>query len=678
MEIRLTLTETELLAPSGTRIITGNEYDIGVEFANVDAKVKWDAVAQQLHATCTQDDIDTEIDIPLTAAEGGPDYAATLPPLPGCRSVRIYLAGTAGDAELRTETLAIPCTASIRDLGSDAYSAPYDAYNAMMHLLNGRLNGRMTQDEINALLAELRSHTTDEMNRAAYKRAIAGMSPETRLTGKLTLTDDTEVEVTNDILRSSSVAINTSVIRDNAVLPGAVAAAELTATIMPDAGLPHDALRGAEAALTFGVMQENGQWGEVPLGAHTVYNVGDDTATGTPVTAYDSMKWLDGMTPTEAGFQTGRAYSPGQIIKQITTAAGIPFTQDVDFDADFTNNGKSSIAYEAHSYVVAAFGTLPRSWSWETIISNADPYTTDEEVAAAIAAIAGVSITYKGTVTYPDELPTVIDDTLIAYRVMYGGTRYNVRAAGAAIMTARDLLMHTLTTLCAVGYIDRSTGELTVKAMRKRDATTEIIQNKVLRQRVSRLPYRLYCLDTVCDYPNEEGVMVSEERREYTLWGDGVTALLPSNPLLTGLVAEQPRVAIFQSINALADALDPVTFRPARVETYGDPSIEPWEWLTVKAPNGQTSVPAGSLTWRYRGTQIIDTGGADAVSGLEITQAERAVLANKITASQSSRNALRAMYSHLLATHAGLHSFRHEEIGHYQYMELGRREDDEE
>ena len=677
MEIRLTLTETELLAPSGTRIITGNEYDIGVEFANPDAKVKWDDVAQQLHATCTQDDIDTEIDIPLTAAGGGTDYTATLPPLPGCRSVRIYLTGTAGDAELRTETLAIPCTASIRDLGSDAYSAPYDAYNAMMHLLNGRLNGRMTQDEINALLAELRSHTTDEMNRAAYKRAIAGMSPETRLTGKLTLTDDTEVEVTNDILRSSTVAISTSVNRDNAILPGAVAAAELTATIMPDAGLPHDALRGAEAALTFGVMQENGQWGEVPLGTHTVYNVGDDTATGTPVTAYDSMKRLDGMTPAEAGFQTGRAYSPGQIIKQITTAAGIPFTQDVDFDPDFTNNGKSSIAYEAHSYVVAAFGALPRSWSWETIISNADQYTTDEEVAAAIAAIAGVSITYKGTVTYSDELPTVIDDTLIAYRVLYGGTRYNVRAAGAAIMTARDLLMHTLTTLCAVGYIDRSTGEMTVKAMRKRDATTEIIQNKVLRQRVSRLSYRLYCLDTVCDYPNEEGIMVSEERREYTLWGDGVTALLPSNPLLTGLVAEQPRVAIFQSINALADALDPVTFRPARVETYGDPSIEPWEWLTVKAPDGQTSVPAGSLTWRYRGTQIIDTGGADAVSGLEITQAERAVLANKITASQSSRNALRAMYSHLLATHGGLHSFRHEEIGHYTYAEIEEGRDEE-
>lgn len=675
MEIRLTLTETELLAPSGTHIITGNEYDIGVEFANVDAKVKWDTVAQQLHATCTQDDIDTEIDIPLTAAEGGPDYTATLPPLPGCRSVRIYLAGTAGDAEMRTETLAIPCTASIRDLGSDAYSAPYDAYNEMMRLLNGRLNGRMTQDEINSILAGLQAHTPEELNRTAYKRAIAGMSPETRLTGKLTLTDDTEVEVTNDILRSSTVAISTSVNRDNAILPGAVPAAELTATIMPDAGLPHDALRGAEAALTFGVMQENGQWGEVPLGAYTVYNVGDDTATGTPVTAYDSMKWLDGMTPTEAGFQTGKAYSPGQIIKQITTAAGIPFTQDVDFDADFTNNGKTSIAYEAHSYVVGAYG-FPGTFTWGVIISNADAYTTDAEVAAAVAATAGATVTYKGTVTYPDELPSE-PEMLTAYRVLYGGTRYNVRAAGAAIMTARDLLMHTLTTLCAVGCIDRSTGELTVKAMRKRDATTEIIQNKVLRQRVSRLPYRLYCLDTVCDYPNEEGVMVSEERREYTLWGDGVTALLPSNPLLTGLVAEQPRVAIFQSINALADALDPVTFRPARVETYGDPSIEPWEWLTVKAPDGQTSVPAGSLTWRYRGTQIIDTGGADAVSGLEITQAERAVLANKITASQSSQNALRAMYSHLLATHGGLHSFRHEEIGHYTYAEIEEGRDEE-
>ena len=46
MEIRLTLTETELLAPSGTRIITGNEYDIGVEFANTEAEAKWDGVVQ--------------------------------------------------------------------------------------------------------------------------------------------------------------------------------------------------------------------------------------------------------------------------------------------------------------------------------------------------------------------------------------------------------------------------------------------------------------------------------------------------------------------------------------------------------------------------------------------------------------------------------------------------------
>ena len=673
MEIRLTLTETELLAPDNTQIITSNAYTVALAFEDIAAKAKWDGTAEQLRVVCTQDDIDTEISVVLRPEEGG--YTGTLPALPGCLSARLWLEGHDNGAELRTETLAIPCTASIRDLGTGAYSAPYDAYNEMLWLINGRMNGRLTRQDIDAKLAEIQTHPLDELNRAAYKRAIAALAPETKLTGKMTLTDDTEIEITNDIIRGSTVALNTSALRDNAILPGAVPAAELAATIMPDAGIPHDALRGAELALAFNVMQENGQWGEVPLGTHTVYSVGDDTATGIPITAYDAMKQLDGMTPAQAGFVTGRAYSPGQIIGQIATAADIPFTQDVDFDPRFTNNGKTSTAYQAHSYVVAAFG-VPRTFTWGTIISNADPYTTDEEVAAAVAEVAGVTITYMGTVTYPDDLPSD-PEMLTAYRVMYGGVRYNVRAAGNAIMTARDLLMHTLTTLCAIGYIDRRTGSLTVAPMSRRSATTEIIQNKVLRQRVSRPQYRLYCLDTVCDYPDSEGVVVSEERKEYTFWNDGITAVLPSNPLLTGLVAEEPRVAIYETINALTDALDPVTFRPARLETYGDPDIDPWEWVSVQARDGQISVPAGSLTWRYRGTQIIDTGGADAVAGLEISQAEREVLANKITASQSTQNSLRNLYGHLMTTYAGLHGFRHEEIGHYQYKELGRKEDDE-
>ena len=677
MEIRLTLTETELLAPDDTRIITGNEYDIGVEFANTTAKAKWDGVAQQLHATCTQDDIDTEIDIPLTTAGGEPDYTATMPPLSGCRSVRIYLTGTAGDAELRTETLAIPCIESIRDLGSREYSPPFDAYNVMMHLVNGRMNGRLSQDEINALLAQLSAHSADELNRIAYKRAIAEMSPETRLTGTLTLANDEEISVTNDTLSSGTVVITTNALRDDFVLPGAVPSSELQATIPADAGIPQDNLSGAKIDLTFEIMQENGQWSAAPLGEHTVYSIGDDTATGIPITAYDAMKLLDSIPLESAGFTTGKAYSPGQIIQTIATTAEIAYTQDVDFDSAFTNNGKASIAYDAHSYVVAAFGVLPNTWTWGVIISNADPYTTDEEVAAAIAEIAGVTITYKGTVTYHDDLPTVIEDTLIAYRVMYGGPLYNVRAAGQSIFTARDLLMHTVTTLNGFAYIDRATGELKVKPISKETATSDINPIKTLRQRVSRLPYRLYCLQTVCDYPDKDGIMVSEERREYTLWSDGVTATMQSNPLYIGLVADNPRVSIFQSINAITDALDPVHFKPTRVETYGDPSIEPWEWISVETKNGTVEVPAAEIVWRYRGTQTIDSGGSQAVTGLEQSQAAKAVIADKLTASQSAQNVMRDMYGHLMTTHGGLHSFRHEEIGHYTYAEIGRKEDDE-
>ena len=670
--MNLTIKGDALLAPNGTQLITGNAYAVTIYPYDSAEKERWIGRAEALHIVCTQEDTDAELDVELTEDPEYTTWSGTIPALPRCLSVRLSVTGhDAGGTEMHTETLALPCTASIRDLGTTAYSAPYDAYNAMMELACGRMNGRWTRYDVDRKLAELAEHPLEELNRAAYKRAIAALSPETKLTGKLELTDETEIDVTNDIITSSSVTLSTSAIRDNAVLPGAVPAAELTATVTADADIPHSALRGAQLALQFNVMQENGQWGEVPLGTHTVYTVGDDTATGTPITAYDAMKWLDGITLTAAGFEAGKVYSPGQIISKITTAAGIPYTQNPDFDTTLTNNGASRYA---HSYVVVALGTLPTSWGWKVAISNADPYTTDAEIAEALAERYGVSVTYEGTVTYKSDLPTTIASTNIAYRVMYGGPLYNVMAAGNAIMTTRDLLMHTLTTLNALGYIDRATGELTVKAFAKTDATTEINQNKVLRQRVSRLNYQLYCLTTVCDYPDRDGVMVSEERREYTLWGDGATVVMPSNPLLSGLVADDPRAEIFELVNALADALDPVTFRPARVETYGDPSIQPWEWITAQAKDGSTTIPAASLTWRYRGTQTIDTGGTDAVNGLELSQAERAVIANKITASQSSQNTMRTIYGHLMKTHEGLHSFRHAEIGHYTYAQIEGKE----
>lgn len=677
MEIRLTLTETSLLVPEGAELVCSNDVEIRVQYADAAATAKWeqyknsDDAALYLHFAFTQDTDAGEETKQLS------DAGTTVVRLPGCQSVRVYLYAAKDNFEFaRTETSAIICKPSVLDLGTSAYSPPFDAYNAMMQLVNGRMNGRLSQDEIDALLAQLSAHSAADLNRTAYKRAIAAMSPETRLTGALTLANEaqTEIDVTNDIITTGSVQLSTSAIRDNFVLPGAVPAAELKATIAADAGIPHEALRGSKIALTFSAMQENGQWGDVPLGEHTIYDIGDDTATGTPVTAYDAMKKLDKLPIVSAGFTTGKAYSPGQIIQTIATTAGIEYTQDVDFDPSFQNNGVSSVAYDAHSYVVAAFG-VPGTFTWGVIISNADAYTTDAEVAAAVAEIAGATIAYQGTVTYPDELPAA-PETLTAYRVLYGGVRYDVSAAAQGIVTARDLLMHTVATLNGFAYIDRTTGELTVKPIAKKAATTEINPIKTVRQRVGRIPYQLLCLSTVCDYPDADGNMVSEERNEYTLWSDGVTATMQSIPIYAGLVADNPRTAIMGSVNALADALDPVAFMPTKLETYGDPSIELWEWIAVQTKSGTVEVPAAELVWKYRGTQTIDTGGAEAVAGLEQSQAEKVVIANKLTASRSVRNTMRKVYSHLMTTHGGLHSFRHEEIGHYQYKEIGREAED--
>lgn len=681
MDIQITIRGSTITAPDAPVIVCSNS---GYTLI-FDSDGEWASAEKRVHITCIQDGQNTEYDKPIIESVLG-DYCG-LPTLPRCLAVQIYVYRGAGATETRTETLYMQCSPSIRDGGSTAYSGPYDAYNAAMEYANGKLKGTMDDNQLAVLMARLQAHAAmiGQSPSIAYKRAIASMSPETKLDGKMTLANETEIPINNDLLLSSSVGITTNAMRDTYILPGGVPSAELTATIMKEAGIPSDGLRGAELELTFAVRQENGRWGEIPLGVFDIYGIGDDTATGTPVTAYDGMKKLDGIPIPSSGLETGKAYSPHQIIKTLAATAGLDYSGGevagsslglgysgqvgrVDFDSDYANNG---VETNTRGYVVIAMGAFD-TWSWHKGISAAVTLT-DEQVAAAVLAEYGAAVTYKGTVVYPSDLP---DDAELfdAYRVLYGGPRYKARDVSNSITTARDMLMQTAASVGAFAYMDRHNA-LQVLPIKKHDATTDIIKPKVLRQRVSRLPYQTFSLTTVMSYyPDGETLAHVEQRTYETLWAEGVEAVMQENPLYPTLDSKTQDTDITQMLINLTHRLDPLTFRPARVETYGDPSIDPWEWISLPTDGDPISVPATEITWKYRGTQTIDSSGAAAVEGLEQSQAEKIIISNKIDASQSSYNEMRDLYGRMMYIYDTLGSFKYKEIEHYTYAQMMRRD----
>ena len=671
IEINVTVTGTTISAQDPPVIVCSNS---GYIFA-----LTTDAEWERIHITCVQDAENTEIDAELT----GSTY--DIPALPACLAIRVYLTAAAGATERRTDTLYLRCAHSIRDQDTTPYSAPYDAYNVMMEYANGKLSGSMTQERLDAIMAELTAHSAQVgvFPSVAYKRAIAAMSPETKLSGKMTLANGAEIDITNDTVLSSSVGITTNTMRDGYLLPGGVPAAELTATIMRAAGIPHENLRGAKMELTFSAMQENGRWGDVPLGIFDIYGIGDDTATGTPVTAYDAMKQLDGIPLSSTGLNPGTAYSPWQIISAIArtaeidladstapgTSLGIGYSGDVgvvDFSADYRNNG---VETNTNSHVYFAGGQTWDGWREKLTVPET---RTDEQVAAKLLEEFGPSVTYKGTVVYLSDLPDG-EELFTAYRVLYGGPRYRARDAAESIATARDLLMHTVASINAFACVDRF-GKLQIKPIKKRAATTDIIGPKILRKRVSRIPYQLYSLTAVFEYINEEKSLIAVQRSHNTLWDDGVAAFLPENALYPVIDSQTQWTAINQMLINLTDALDPVTYKPARVETYGDPSIDPFEWINIPTDAGEEAVPATEIAWKYRGTQTIDSSGASAVEGLAQSQAEKAILSSKIATLENAYNDKRDINGRFMYVYEYLDSFTYGEIGHYTYAEMERRE----
>ena len=556
-----------------------------------------------------------------------------------------------------TERLWIPCLASIRSGNTTAYSAPYDVYNAAMGYITAVKSGSATSEELEAMLTALRYRFEhpEAFPGTAYKRAITASVRETRIGGKITLTDSSEIDISDDVVCESTLSISTSAVNSDFLLPGGVPSKELAVTLR--GALPDELLRGAEITPIFGIRLESGVWKDIPLGIFDLLGAGDDTARGIPIKAYDRMKKLDGIAASDIQFASATGYTPNQIISAICDKAGIEYDQNIDFDERFCGNS-------VHSCVVAAIG-VSDAWSWGIVINDADDI---EDIQEALDEMYMGILTYMGDRMYETDLPPDAE-LWSAYKISYSGPRYIAASVGGNIETARDLLMHTVFTVGGFAEITPEGKMHIVPIVQAHDAET-VGENRTHRRTISRLQYKLSSLTMPIDYM-QSGMRNTVMHTEETLWPEyNVNATADTNELWAHIVVadkESRLYAVEAQMNDLTDMLDPVVYSPGRIDMQGDPTIGLMDWITT---DGTRMMPVTSIVWRYRGQQQLTSCGSDAVAKATESQLSKRIVGDKVEASETTNNIMREIYGLQMQTYYGMEFFTYEEIQHYTYSQL--------
>lgn len=257
------------------------------------------------------------------------------------------------------------------------------------------------------------------------------------------------------------------------------------------------------------------------------------------------------------------------------------------------------------------------------------------------------------------------------------GVSFILSKVSSRVETARDLLMHTVQIIGAIAYVDRHR-KLRVVQIGSQEPTVTITANQRKEIAAEHTQYRLYKLTTTFEYPSEEGNTVVEAYESYTLWGSGVTADLPENPLYTVLNTVQQYHAglIRQCIENLVNMLDPVVFTPFNAELYGDPAVEPLEWRACTYKGATFTAPITETTWAYNSSHAVAACGADAIAGIAKTQAQKAALAERVATADAMDNWYRYSALQIIHAmgHAGMGAYKHDWLGHFTHAELSGEE----
>lgn len=245
---------------------------------------------------------------------------------------------------------------------------------------------------------------------------------------------------------------------------------------------------------------------------------------------------------------------------------------------------------------------------------------------------------------------------------------YEVSAADKRIETARDLLGFVAQILCSFAYVDRWRKLRIVPLVQPEIPATEITEHQRTSLRIARQPYRLWRLYATTQESLGDGLVEIARRAFHTLETEGVEAELPENPLMP--VSDQIGNAIIAS--GILPKLDVLTAYPFTADIYGDPALEPFDWITISGRGLTITSPITRYEWRYRDGMTITCAGMDAVLGVARTMSEKAALASRIAITDA--DAERARISFLLQVtgfgHQGMGLARHNELAHYTHAEL--------
>lgn len=272
-----------------------------------------------------------------------------------------------------------------------------------------------------------------------------------------------------------------------------------------------------------------------------------------------------------------------------------------------------------------------------------------QEIIARVAQAAGV--TYEGDVS---ELPN-------------GAVVFVVEQADKRIETARDLLGFTAQALGCFAYVDRWRKLRIVPLVRPEYPAREITEHQRTALRIARQEYRLWRLYVTETTTSDDGMAEVHRNIYQTLEPNGVEAELPENPLFP--VSDQIGNAIMQRLLPILDAL---MAYPFTATIYGDPALEPFDWVTISGRGAEITAPVTQYEWRYRDGMTITCAGMDAVLGVARTMAEKATMASRISLTDADADAARAQFL-LLVTgygHTGLMLAKHQELGHFTHAEL--------
>ena len=429
----------------------------------------------------------------------------------------------------------------------------------------------------------------------AYRDAIAAPARSTYITGTITKPDGNATTFGDTELMSGSLSVSADMAQGDTLLPGAVPTTELRISLVDD--LADYLVYGAEIMPCFNIILADGSPYEVPLGVFTICETEQSDGYYT-LTAYDALKKFDNIRFDALPIETGKVYTPYEIIALCTNA--------VDLSLNL-----------------------------------------DDKTCAAMP---------NGDVTY------MISNLL----------------QNSAIETARDLLMHTVQTLCAFARVDRWGALEIVPLTPPASAWCTITEKQRTRSSFTDPAYRLYALETVVNLPQtDDSTTYGDIKiRDMSLYADGITVTLPENPLwgVSVFSSSSRQAELYQRIKAIREQLELCTYMPCTAETFGDPTISLFDWITYTGRTAGEGImaPITSCVWRYHGTQTLSACGSDAVAGVVKSQAEKAAAAARMQMYGSVTNVMRGTYLKLMQqSHAAMGTFTHADLAHYTHAELG-------